>query len=368
MSLLRRLRAIEWTVQHGITQVAHEVPFLWHSYRLLRRVDLIVVAGSGVFTDDFGVWRHPYTTFRWSLLARRAGASMVYSSVGAGPIHSTLGSFFIRGAIARSDRISVRDRDTARLLASEGVPGPLPIVPDMAFGLPQRLRGAAAQSARPDGAGLVVGLNVMAYQDPRYLRKGADADYLAYVDKMAAFAEWLLDEGHTVKLFSSQTQADALVAEDVQRVLEARGRLDSPRLSCVIDQTDDVEDLIEVITSCDLIVAARFHSVLIALLFDIPVLGLAYHQKTAELLIEAGQPERFLDIGASTGSDLTEAFRALRADDSPAKLEEQRARVARHRAMVEQQFDTIFAPLGPTPAPDRPAAPEPPATSPKGEP
>src|SRR5205809_6125060 len=46
--------------------VVREVPFLWRSYRMLRRLDLVVVAGSGQLPDEWdGPWLHPYTTFRW---------------------------------------------------------------------------------------------------------------------------------------------------------------------------------------------------------------------------------------------------------------------------------------------------------------
>jgi polysaccharide pyruvyl transferase WcaK-like protein len=342
---IRRLAAFRWSLRQAIVSITLEAPFLWHSYRLLRRIDAVFVAGSGALEDPAGCWRHPYTAFRWSLLARLARVPMVFPSIGAGPIDSRLSGFFIRHTVARAALLTVRDRDAARVLVSNGAPGPLAVVPDMAFALPESLRNVASRPRPLDPEQLVVGVNVMAYRDPRYTPKGDEGDYEEYIDKMATFTKWLLDEGHRVILFSSQTRADNLTANDVGRLLKERTRYEAPQVASVIDQIHDVPDLIEVITSCDAIVAARFHSILLALLFGIPVLGLAYHAKTTELLADAGQPERFLDIGASSGSDLTDAFRKLAAGDPPDRRDDQRARIAAHRALVEQQFDTLFASL-----------------------
>jgi polysaccharide pyruvyl transferase WcaK-like protein len=324
-------------------KVVREVPFLWRSYRMLRRLDLVVVAGSGQLLDEWdGPWLHPYTTFRWAMLARLARLPMAFLSVGAGPIDSKLSAFFIRRAVASACYVSVRDRHSGQVLTSIGLAGPFPLCPDIGYGLLDELLQTAviAPAGRRDG--MVVGLNVVAHQDPRYWPHGDARRYEVFLLKMAEFARWLLDNGYTVRLFSSQPRADGRVADDLVALLGV-GRLDLSRLDSAIEDVEQIEDLVSAIAGCDCVVAGRYHSALLPLLLDIPVLGLAYNEKTRELFAAVGHPERCLDIDRFSVQSLIAALGKLSRHEEPGTQEARRARVAGHRAEVEMQFDRIFA-------------------------
>jgi polysaccharide pyruvyl transferase WcaK-like protein len=340
---LDRLRRLTRQVR----RIVLEVPFAWRSYRLLRRVDLVIVAGSGQLLDEWrGPWLHPYTTYRWALLARLARVSMYFPSIGAGPIETQLGAFFLRRAVASAEYVSVRDAHSARVLASIGVTRPLPVCPDMGYGLSdEELEVAADEAARRSGE-KVVGLNVMAHQDPRYWPRGESRRYDAFIAKMAAFGRWLLDNGYTVRLFSSQTRSDARVAEDFGRLLRASGEDDS-RLDSAIGDIEQVEDLVRVVGGCDVVVAARYHSVLLPLLLDVPVLGLAYNAKTSELLTDAGAAECCFDIDGFQVQQLTEAFQRLDEREASPDRGAHRELVAGHRRAVAEQFDAILGAVRP---------------------
>jgi polysaccharide pyruvyl transferase WcaK-like protein len=323
-------------------RVLAELPFLVRSYRALRTVDLVVVAGSGQLLDEWGgPWLHPYTTYRWAMLARLARVPMVYPSIGAGPIDARLSAFFIRSAVAHAEDVTVRDEHSGRVLASIGVSRRLAVCPDMAYGLPREWL-PRPEERHASGAGPVVGLNVMAHQDRRYWPRGDPNRYERFLEKMAEFTRWLVESGYRVRLFSSQVRADRRVADDLVRLLEERGSPDPGRFRSALDDISRVEDLLRVVAGCDLVVAARYHSVLLPLLLDIPVLGLAYNPKTSELLKSVGCPERCLDIDNFTVEELVEAFRDLERDRVPGACDERRRRVAAHRAAVLEQFDRLF--------------------------
>jgi polysaccharide pyruvyl transferase WcaK-like protein len=325
-----------------VGRVLSELPFLVRSYRALRAVDLVVVAGSGQLLDEWrGPWLHPYTTYRWATLARLARVPMVYPSMGAGPIDARLSAFFIRRALAHAQDVTVRDESSGRVLAAIGVSRPLGVCPDMGYGVPEEWLPSPEERPVP-GAAPVVGLNVMAHQDRRYWPRGDPVRYERFLEKMVAFASWLLESGYRVRLFSSQVRADRRVADDLVRLLEERGSLDPERFRPALDDVGGVQDLVRVVAGCDLVVAARYHSVLLPLLLDIPVLGLAYNPKTSELLKDAGCPERCLDIDAFTVDELVEAFRALERERDYGAREERRRRIAAHRAAVLDQFDRLF--------------------------
>ena len=213
----------------------------------------------------------------------------------------------------------------------------------MAYGLPEALRGSRPE-ARAKGEGLVVGLSVMAYQDPRYWPNGDNTRYQAYLDKMVAFAHRLLDMGATV-LLCAQTASDDRVAEDVVRLVGDVARGDAPaggRLDT--ERAIRLQDLGKTIRGCDLVVGARYHFALLSLLLDVPTLALAYNPKTADLLAAVGRPEQCLDIASFDEKSLTAAFERLLAPETSEAHDALRRRVGEHGAAVEAQFDAILGP------------------------
>ncbi|HYV26790.1 MAG TPA: hypothetical protein VFA77_04620, partial [Candidatus Eisenbacteria bacterium] len=70
-----------------------ELAFLNKSRRILTGIDIDVmaVAGTGVFTSDWGGARgFPYRIFQWSHLSRSCKTKLAVLSVGAGPLDSVL--------------------------------------------------------------------------------------------------------------------------------------------------------------------------------------------------------------------------------------------------------------------------------------
>jgi polysaccharide pyruvyl transferase WcaK-like protein len=316
-----------------------EIQFARRSLGVLRDVDRIVVSGSGQLLDAWrGPWWHPYTTFRWAVLARTTRTPMVYPSVGAGPIDSRLSAFFIRKALDWADYVSVRDGSSARVLRSIGVERELPVVPDMGWGwqrLPVPEPGGSAASS-------IVGLNAMSHEDPRYWPQGDSARYETYMDKICELTAGLVDNGFQVLLFSSQTRADRAVARDLRELLARRGLRDDPRIQWPVDEIETEDDLAQVVARCDYVVAGRFHSVLLPLALGIPTIGLAYHPKTRELMAQVGQSERCFDIDRFEVADLLTALATIRREDGRDRRAALGAQAERQRARVEAQFDRLF--------------------------
>jgi polysaccharide pyruvyl transferase WcaK-like protein len=56
-----------------LVRFAQECVHILRSYRLLRTVDLLVVAGGGQLDEEWGgSWGHPYALMKWAVLARAA--------------------------------------------------------------------------------------------------------------------------------------------------------------------------------------------------------------------------------------------------------------------------------------------------------
>src|SRR5581483_6384540 len=77
---VRPLRRVALGARRGLAatrSVLAEPAFLLRSYRRLRGVRLLLVAGSQQLNDAYGgPWGFPYTLWKWSALAKIAGAKV----------------------------------------------------------------------------------------------------------------------------------------------------------------------------------------------------------------------------------------------------------------------------------------------------
>ncbi len=323
-----------------VRMILREPLFLWRSWRTLRGIDLLVIAGSGPLTDEWGEWNHAYTVFKWAMLARASGTRFMPLCVGGGPLDSGLGKFFVRSALRVSSYRSYRDPSTARLVESLGVGAGDPVLPDLAFSLDVGAYKPPPADRLP-GDRIVVGLNAMAHEDGRYVPIGDSARFGAYLEKMADFTEWLLRQGHQVVLIYSQARYDKIVAHDLLELLSHRPHAVALRDRLVHREIETLSDLIAGISACDYLVAARYHCILLPQLLAKPVIALAYHPKTFDLMASVGLSDYCVDIDRFRPEELIERFRELTRDRERIREElEERTRDARRA--LGAQYDRLF--------------------------
>ena len=105
---------------------------------------------------------------------------LLFVSVGAGPIYSRAGRFFVKAALFLADFRSYRDASTLEYLRGIGFRvGDDPIRPDLAFSLPET---SAPQQHEGENGRLVVGLGLMEYAWKYSVEKPTSAVYSAYLE------------------------------------------------------------------------------------------------------------------------------------------------------------------------------------------
>lgn len=326
----------------------YELPASWAAHRALRPIDRLIVAGSGPLEDDPGA---AYRALKWSLLARLARTRVAFASVGAGPLDRRLNRAFVRRALSLADYITVRDQSTQALLRGCGVSRQIEVLPDMAFGFPRA--ELQVSPALPPTEVPTVGLNVMSMNDPRQARgivlgAGDVERFNGYLAEMVEVAARVIRAGNRVVLFSSEFHHDLDTRREFVELFDATwpGLRDCGSLAFGID--DSPAGLLPTIASCDYVIATRFHSIVFPLLLGIPVVGLAYHPKTRDLLASFGLGDFAFDVASFEAAAVEEALRALQCGRA-AVVEKIAAGTERRRAEVEAQFDTL---AGAGPAPD----------------
>jgi len=322
-----------------------ELAFLVRSYRNLKGTDILIIAGSQQLNDYFGgPWGFPYTLLKWGLVAKMAGTKVAFLSGGAGPLNTRLGRFFVKRALALTSYHSYRDDSSRKFIEKLGVPGENVVCPDLVFGFQVP---TTAEVPRPR-SGPIVGINPVPYFDGRYWPEHNPDIYEKYVQKLASFSSWLIETGHSVFFFPTQLRADPPVIEDIRLAMRSCGPSGCETL--VLDRpVHSFDDLIAGISMTDFVIASRYHGVILSEILNRPVVGIAYHKKTIDLMAELGQVEYALDIQSFELEELKERFLSLSSKaEAVKKLTQERVR--QHFQAVENQYDRVSRLLPKMPA------------------
>lgn len=279
--------------------------------RCLKNIDLLVFAGTGPVTDIWGGVRlFPFRIFLWAYLARSCSTKVAFVSIGAGPIDGAISKRLFASAFSRAVYRSFRDEDSKRVIESLGITGDNHVFPDLVFGL--SVPDSAMDLARKPQEDIVV--MGIPYRKPGWWYKPDPAAYDCYLDSMARFVVWLLEEGRNVRLLGTHQSMDSVFIEDLQ---EKMGALRRTRNGCLtVESTSDYEQLMNQLAQARLVVTPRFHGVVFSYLLGKPVLAVSYHPKISELMRNFGQEDSCIEIEQVAFDELRDMFSRLEASHS----------------------------------------------------
>jgi polysaccharide pyruvyl transferase WcaK-like protein len=181
---------------------------------------------------------------------------------------------WIRGVFRKAAYISVRDRESADLLASMGLRAPVEVVPDPVMGLPLKsspeLERVGAGTAAADGV-RTIGISVRFWN--------ADRSELA---GLAAALERVLAELGDVQVrflpfhLPSDEEASDYVAALLPRELRTR--------VSVARGIEHPQEMLAAVAACDVVVGMRLHSLIYAASQRVPMVGVSYDPKIDQFL------------------------------------------------------------------------------------
>jgi polysaccharide pyruvyl transferase WcaK-like protein len=309
----------------------------------LRKVDVFIIPGTGLLTDAYSLvgWG-PYSTFKWSVIAKLCRCKLLFVSVGAGPVYSRIGRFFVKAALSVADFRSYRDEPTQRYLKGIGFPADNDnVYPDLVFSLPEDLipRGQDSKGQR-----LVVGIGLMEYAGRYSVDRPTNATYAAYLETLVEFVKWLLVHDCNVRLLIGDL-VDTRVTREFRSLLNKRSvALEEGRI--IDEPASSLEDVLKQLAATDLVVATRFHNVLLSLLLNKPAIAISFHHKCSSLMSQMGLSEYCQDINGLNADKLIEQFRDLEKNAESLKpLIKQKAE--EFRRVLDEQYNCIFKVMQP---------------------
>jgi len=319
--------------------VALGQPLRWlRCMHSLRSVETLIVPGTGLLTDSYGLggWG-PGGLLKWSLLAKARGCKVALVSIGAGPINGTIGKWCTKLILSLAVFRSYRDASTVRYLDKIGLAGDNEaVIPDLAFSLPESVvpRRERAVADNP-----VVGLGVMVASGVYGDRIATQAAFRKYLDTLVETSIWLLGHGYDIRLLSGDL-ADWPARRAFMRAIETR--LSATDLARIIDEpVNSFADVLAQIASSDLVVATRFHNIVFGFLCGKPLISISFHHKCESLMAMMGMSDYCLEMRGLGVDRLIDALRQLDANAEELR-HSIKTRVTAFRETLDRQYEVLF--------------------------
>ena len=314
----------------------------------VRRHDVVIVPGMGVLEASLPLraWHTPYSLFLLSAFGRVFGTKVAFVSVGADINDQRVMRWLVATATRLAHYRSYRDAFSRDVIQRMGVDTSAnDVYPDLAFALPTPLGDPSAPGT--------VGVGVMDFSGGNRDRDRADEIRASYVEKLKLFVLWLTDNGHPVRLFTSDAHDEPIMHEIVRDVRIRRPELDASQLIAV--PVSSLDELMQRMAIVDTVVASRFHNVLCALKLAKPTIAVGYARKFDALMSDMGlaefcQSARTLDVDQLI-SQFTEV--ESHSADLREKLKE---RNAVNTQLLDHQFTKLSALIVPEAEPVAAAA------------
>lgn len=240
------------------------------------------------------------------LVAKIFRKPVVKYTADLGPFEAKWNRFFAKLYLQHTvDLILARSDTTKVRLENLGVRTPAHVCPDTAFLLePETI--AFDEDLVPEGIeGPVVGFSV----SHMAIRQSQDPEQ--YLEGMGKLADHVVEStGAKIVLVPNERSTDpALDDERVAR--DIQGRMAFGHRTSVLSETYTAQQLKGIIGYCDVVVAARYHTIVASLSQGIPVLAIGWHAKYAAVLGLVGQGQYLCSVNSLDDKDLHRRFDAL---------------------------------------------------------
>lgn len=304
----------------------------------VRRHDVVIVPGMGIFETTLPIqpWGFPYTMFVLCVSGRLFRTKIAFVSVGANVIRQRLTRWLFTSAARLAFYRSYRDALSRDAMRQQGVDTTRDrVYPDLAFGLPVPVCDS--------GEARTVGIGVMDYHGTNDDdRRQADAIHGSYVEKMKAFARWLVDNGYKIRLFVGDTNgSDDIVVQEVLADLRAY-RPDLDRTWAVAEPVSTFTDLMRAMAPAGAVIATRYHNVICALMLAKPTISIGYGEKNAVLMADVGLADYSQEVNSLDVGRLIEQFTDL--ESHAAQLRQTiAARNAANELLIKRQRTELSA-------------------------
>ncbi|ANB56614.1 polysaccharide pyruvyl transferase family protein [Anoxybacillus sp. B7M1] len=253
------------------------------NYLRMKELDVLIIGGGGLLMDLYKRDAPLYATL--GMLGHYAGCKVVIYGVGAGPIRTKAGAFFIKQLLKKAQQISVRDESSRKLLQSLQVKKEIEVIGDPALFLARSSKKMQRDSVRQ------IAVTAVPYYSSQYWPTTDEQKYQQYISGMAQNLDELIrQKGVHITFFSTKYPQDVQVTKDIASFMQYRDKV------VIIDQNLYPSEILSLCESHDLVIGTRLHSLILGIAAKTPVIGVGYHPKVQHFLTAIQQLDRYIAI------------------------------------------------------------------------
>jgi polysaccharide pyruvyl transferase WcaK-like protein len=237
------------------------------------------------------------------LVAKMFGKPVVKYTADLGPFEARWNRFFAKLYLQYAvDVILARSDTTRRGLEELGVTTPTRVCPDTAFLLEPHSTEFAEQLSRQKSDGPVVGFSV----SHMAVRQSSNPE--GYLDSMARLGDHVVENiGARIVLVPNEF-SDDIAYDDGHVAKEVRNRMRRKNQAIIVLGDYTAQQLKGIVGQLDVLVAARYHSIVASLSLGIPVLAVGWHHKYEAVMRLVGQERYLCSVRSLQPDHLREKF------------------------------------------------------------
>jgi polysaccharide pyruvyl transferase CsaB len=269
---------------------------------IVKRVDLVALGGGGLFQDynrleTANLFESPkmgvHSYINVPLVARIYEKPVAYLFQGIGPLYSEDSRNFTKYAYSLCNYISVRDKDSARLLEEIGIRDVV-LSADPTFLYP-------VEHVKTKRGKQTIGISLRQWVDKSVEDRiaSAVADFLNRISGDYDFY-FISFQDH------DDQNTDSAIYERIRSNLKREGNF-----ALIRSKDYSLEGIEKLVADLDLLIGMRLHSIVLAMKYGIPFLALPYWNKVEALLAETGLDDLSINMKEISGEKIEEKFVSL---------------------------------------------------------
>ncbi|RPI46041.1 MAG: polysaccharide pyruvyl transferase [Bacteroidetes bacterium] len=253
----------------------------------IEELDLFILGGGGILYDS-----EINHYLREVKLARDRGIPVMLYGIGAGPLRKSSSQKLLRDSLGENTVITVRDRNSQKVLEGLGIETEIHVTADPALLLPsENLENEVPEIVHMDKKRKIVGFSV---REPGGAAPGINED--VYHDILANAADYIIDRLDADILFIPMESNK----RDQQHSHAVISLMQKPQHATVLKGKYTPGQLLSIMDRFSFAVGMRLHFLILAALKSIPLVGLPYSPKVEHFLEELGlviPPMRLVNSG-----------------------------------------------------------------------
>ena len=245
----------------------------------LRKCDQLASGGGSLLQDVTGP-RSIIYYLGVVFLAKLLGKKVMFYAQGIGPINTPRGKWLMKWIANKADLITVRDETSKKLLGQLGVNKPeIRETVDAVLGIDRKKVSAQPGEKVLAEMGIfkdeapVVGVSLREWQNPERYKKA-----------VAKTCDNLIEMGYRVIFIPFHFPSDIAPGQDTIKLMKHGEK------AILMKDKVDVEEMLGLLGSLHMMIGMRLHSLIMAAVMGVPIVGISYDPKVDSFMKQAHQP------------------------------------------------------------------------------